>query len=109
MSNISLRLQWKPQQFINHKNLIDQLINTGIKPGTLIWDRGNVSKEHVDMIESAHWKLICGIPKTLKDVTNIIDKTEIPLSPETFVRELLHAKAVKLPTSLNTYRILRWA
>jgi len=23
--------------------------------------------------------------------------------------ELLHAKAVKLPTSLNTYRILRWA
>jgi len=28
---------------------------------------------------------------------------------EAFGSELLHAKAVKLPTSLNTYRILRWA
>jgi transposase len=69
------------------KNLVAQLINTGIKPGTLIWDRGNVSKDHVDMIESAHWKLICGIPKTLKDVKNIIGKTDIPLSPETFVHK----------------------
>jgi transposase len=63
------------------KNLVAQLLNTGIKPGTIIWDRGNVSKEHVDMIELAHWKLICGIPKTFKDVKNIIDKTEIPLTP----------------------------
>jgi hypothetical protein len=39
------------------------------------------------MIELAHWKLICGIPKTLKDVKNIIDKTDIPLSPETFVHK----------------------
>jgi transposase len=69
------------------KNLIAQLIKTGIEPGTLIWDRGNVSKDHVNVIESAHWKLICGIPKTLKDVKNIIDKTEIPLSPETFIHK----------------------
>jgi len=69
------------------KNLVAQLINTGIEPGTLIWDRGNVSKEHVNMIESTGWKLICGIPKTLKDVKNIIDKTEVSLSPETFVHK----------------------
>jgi transposase len=69
------------------KNLVAQLIKTGIEPGTLIWDRGNVSKDHVNMIESADWKLICGIPKTLKDVKNIIDKTDIPLSPETFVHK----------------------
>lgn len=69
------------------KNLVAQLLNTGIKPGTIIWDRGNVSKEHVDMIELAHWKLICGIPKTFKDVKNIIDKTEIPLTPETLVHK----------------------
>jgi len=69
------------------KNLVAKLINTGIEPGTLIWDRGNVSKEHVNMIELAHWKLICGIPKTLKDVKNIIDKTDISLSPETFVHK----------------------
>lgn len=69
------------------KNLVAQLINTGIEPGTLIWDRGNVSKDHVNTIELAGWKLICGIPKTLKDVKNIIDKTDLPLNPETFVHK----------------------
>ena len=69
------------------KNLVAQLIKTGIEPGTLIWDRGNVSKDYVNMIELAGWKLICGIPKTLKDVKNIIDKTDIPLSPETFIHK----------------------
>jgi transposase len=69
------------------KNLVAQLINTGIEPGTLIWDRGNVSKDHVDIIESAGWKLICGIPKTLKDAKAIIDKTEVPLNPETFIHK----------------------
>ncbi len=69
------------------KNLVAQLKNTGVEPGILIWDRGNVSKDHVGIIESADWKLICGIPKTLKDVKNIINKTDVPLSPETFVHK----------------------
>jgi transposase len=69
------------------KNLVDQLIKTGIEPGTIIWDRGNVSKDYVNMIELAGWKLICTIPKTLKDVKNIIGKTDIPLIPETFVHK----------------------
>jgi transposase len=69
------------------KNLVAQLINTGIKPGTVIWDRGNVSKDNINMIELADWKLICAIPKIFKDVKNIIDKTEIPLSPDTFVHK----------------------
>jgi transposase len=30
------------------KNLVAQLINTGIKPGTIIWDRGNVSKDNIN-------------------------------------------------------------
>lgn len=67
------------------KNLVAQLKDTGIEPGTLIWDRGNVSKEHVNIIESAGWKLICGVPKTLKDVKNIILSTDVPLSPDTFI------------------------
>lgn len=69
------------------RNLVSQLKDTGIKPGTIIWDRGNVSKEHVNMIESAGWKLICGIPKTLKEVKNIIDSTDVPLNPSTFVHK----------------------
>lgn len=55
-----------------------QLNNTGIQPGTLIWDRGNVSKDYVEIVEMTGWKLICGIPKTSKDVKNTIENTELP-------------------------------
>jgi transposase len=69
------------------KNLVTQLKDTGIEPGTLIWDRGNVSKDHVNMIELAGWKLICGIPKTIKDAKSIIESTDVPLSPATFIQK----------------------
>jgi transposase len=69
------------------RNLVTQLKDTGIEPGTLIWDRGNVSEEHVNMIELSGWKLICGVPKTLKEAKNIIDNTNVPLNPNTFVHK----------------------
>jgi transposase len=69
------------------RNLITQLKDTGIEPGTIIWDRGNVSKEHVNMIELADWKLICGIPKTLKEAKNIISNTDVPLNPSSFIQK----------------------
>ncbi len=31
------------------KNLMSWLMETSIEPGTLIWDRGNVSKEYVNI------------------------------------------------------------
>ena len=58
-----------------------------IEPGTIIWDRGDVSKTHVENVESAGWKLICGLPKTSREVRNIIDKTDIPLDPNTFIHK----------------------
>ena len=69
------------------RNLVTRLKDTGIEPGTIIWDRGNVSKECVKMIELAGWKLICGVPKTLKEVKKIIDGTDVPLNPATFVHK----------------------
>lgn len=64
------------------KNLMACLINTSIEAGTIIWDRGNVSKEHVKMVESAGWKLICGVPKTLKEARDILDTTARPIEPK---------------------------
>ncbi len=49
------------------KNLLARLDGLSIDSGTLIWDRGNVSKKHVEMVEGMNWKLICGIPKTSKE------------------------------------------
>lgn len=79
------------------RNLVTRLKDTGIEPGTIIWDRGNVSGEYVKMIELAGWKLICGVPKTLKEAKNIIDNTDVPLNPTTFVHKSRtgHIYAVK--------------
>ena len=41
----------------------------------------------MSMIKLAGWKLICGIPKSLKEVKNIIDSTDVPLNPATFVHK----------------------
>ncbi len=54
------------------KNLLARLNAVSIEPGTLIWDRGNVSRRYVEMVEDMGWKLICGIPKTSKEAKEII-------------------------------------
>jgi transposase len=68
------------------KNLLARLSDTAIEPGTLIMDRGNVSKTHVKEIEALKWKLICGVPKTLNDVKTIIKATDVPANPDTLAR-----------------------
>ena len=57
------------------------------KGGTLIWDRGVVSKDHVLAVEAANWQLVCGLPKTLTSVKEILDRVEVPWRPETLVRK----------------------
>ena len=68
------------------KNLLARLKGTSIKPGTLIWDRANVSKAHVRDVELANWKLICGVPKTSKDARALVEDTDVPLRPDTYIR-----------------------
>lgn len=68
------------------KNLISCLIETKIEPGTLIWDRGNVSRKYVEEIKASGWKLICGVPKTTKEARETIIRAKIPVGPETLVR-----------------------
>lgn len=79
------------------KNLISCLNQAPTKPGTLIWDRGNVSRKHVETVVDAGWKLICGVPKTSLEAKEIIGTTEIPVNPETLVRSSRagHIYAVK--------------
>ena len=66
-------------------NLIARLDETAIEPGTMIWDRGNVSKAHVTMIESTRWKLICGVPKTSKEALDIIENAKLVPDPNTYI------------------------
>jgi len=71
-------------------NLIARLQNSPIKAGTIIWDRGNVSKDHIEAVTSSGWKLICAVPKTSNEVRNIISNTKVPLTPDTFVHKGKH-------------------
>ena len=79
------------------KNLILALQESSIETGTLIWDRGNVSKENIIDAEKAHWKIICGIPKTSKQVNDILKNTTVDCSWNTLVRSSKagHVYAVK--------------
>ena len=67
------------------KNLLVRLDETAIEPGTLVWDRGNVSKEHVKMVEATGWKLISGIPKTSKEALCFVDETDVEPTPSSFI------------------------
>jgi len=64
------------------KNLFSRLNDLSIQPGTLIWDRGNVSNQSVQTVEQFNWKIICGLPKTSKVVQNILLETNIPTTPQ---------------------------
>ena len=68
------------------KNLMARLVESSLEPGTLIWDRGNVSGEHVKIVVKAGWHLICGVPKTVKDAREIISKAEIHYSWDSLAR-----------------------
>lgn len=68
------------------KNLISNLQESNIEEGTLIWDRGNVSRENVISAENANWKIICGVPKTSKAVKDILKNTDLKCSWNSLIR-----------------------
>lgn len=75
------------------RNMLARLSRRPLVPGeegtrgTLIWDRGMVSGDHVQAVEEMGWQLICGLPKTLNAVQAVLDATEVPARPETLVRK----------------------
>jgi len=68
------------------KNLLARISTSTMEPGTLIWDRGNISLKHIELVEKSGWELISGVPKTLKKAKEIIAETEIHIGPESLVR-----------------------
>jgi transposase len=84
------------------KNLLTRLNSMSIEQGTLIWDRGNVSKSYVNTVEAMEWKLICGVPKTSNEAKEIISMTDVPIGPDTLVRSSRagHIYAIKAKSKL---------
>jgi transposase len=57
-------------------------------PGTIIWDRGNISMKNVNDIEITPWNLISGIPKSVKQARLIIGNANIKEKPHNIVRKM---------------------
>jgi len=59
------------------KELLVQLIEMSLEPGTLIWDRGNTSEESIRDIEALGWNLICGVQKVSDEAISMIRETDV--------------------------------
>lgn len=67
------------------RNLLAQLQATQVPPGLLIVDRGVASSAFVDQVAGVGWHLLGGLSKSSKDVQALLDQTEVPELPDTFV------------------------
>lgn len=67
-------------------NLLARLQEAGATPGTIVWDRGNVSADNIKEVEKAKWNLICGIPKSVKGAKHILGTHSVPASMDTLVK-----------------------
>ena len=56
-------------------------------PGTIIWDRGNISAKNVKEIGLTSWNLISGIPKSVKQARLIMENADIKEKPQNLVRK----------------------
>ena len=72
-------------------------------PGTIIWDRGNISAKNVEEVELAGWSLISGIPRSVKQARKIIMDTEILEKPQNLVRRTKIANVYAALVQGNLY------
>ncbi|MCL5783689.1 MAG: hypothetical protein M1476_07265 [Candidatus Thermoplasmatota archaeon] len=79
----------------------------GESPGTIIWDRGNISMKNVEDIGLTSWNLISGIPKSVKQAGLIMRDTEIAENPQNFVRKTKAANVYATLVKGNIYGMER--
>lgn len=84
------------------RNLLASLPNAS-GSGTLIWDRGMVSRDHVNTVKEMGWELICGLPKTIAPVQQVLDAIDVPLKPETIVRYTKTTRVYAVETIATVY------
>jgi len=68
------------------RNLLVQLQSAKVPPGLLIVDRGIMGKRFVEEARGMGWHLLGGLSKASKEVRAILDTTEVPETPTSFVK-----------------------
>ena len=75
----------------------------GESSGTIIWDRGNISMKNVEDIELTSWKLISGIPRSMKKAKEIMEHSLIKEKPQNLVRKTKIANIYSTLVHENIY------
>ena len=57
----------------------------GLQPGTIIWDRGNTTKDTILTTERFKWKIITGIPKNTTEVKDILASIAVPMHMDNMI------------------------
>jgi hypothetical protein len=68
------------------RNLLVQLQSAKLPPGLLIVDRGIMGKRFVEEARGMGWHLLGGLSKASNEVRAILDATEVPETPTSFVK-----------------------
>ncbi len=68
------------------RNLLVQLQSAKIAPGLLIVDRGIMGQRFVSEARGMGWHLLGGLSKSSTEVRTILDATEVPETPTSFVK-----------------------
>lgn len=83
------------------RNLLVKFQRPGVRPGPLIVDRGLVGREIVEEVQGAGWQLLGVLPRTTKEVRDILDSAKLPETPSTFVQKTrsgtIYATKVRAP------------
>lgn len=69
------------------RNLLVEFQRAGVRPGLLIVDRGLVGREIVGEVQGAGWQLLGGLPRSTREVREILDTAKLPENPATFVQK----------------------
>jgi transposase len=70
---------------ITMEGIVPKLNDFAIKEGTLVWDRGNTSKQTVTTLERYGWELICGVAKRSKEAIDIVSNIDVTPNLENHV------------------------
>ncbi|MDO8871798.1 MAG: IS1634 family transposase [Methanoregula sp.] len=67
------------------QSLFVRINEMGLQPGTIIWDRGNTTKDTILTTERFKWKIITGIPKQSNEVKDILASIAVPMHMDNMI------------------------
>jgi len=69
------------------RNMLGELAKAKVKPGLLIWDRGNMGADQVADARAMKWHILGGVSRSNDVVRETVSSTDVPTIPSHYVRD----------------------